>query len=142
MTTPELRSTRRDAIRAARDYVAHVDTMTPQGRMSAALDLAEYATFNAELIGRWLGVSAKTLREKYHVALRREANWGIERLDADHLDMAYDLAKAGVLRERPKKLILMAHEEGMSFIQIAALLSVHRQIVIRIVRRLEGVKPW
>ena len=142
MTTQELRNSRRDALRAARDYLAHLEDMSPQMRLQAALDLSEYGTFNASLLARWFNLSPTTLRRTHGLAMHRSGNWGIERLAAKDVGTAYELTRAGALHDRPKTLIFAAHQDGLSFVQIGALLGIHKQQVNRIVKRIIGERPY
>ncbi|MGN6324517.1 hypothetical protein [Pseudolysinimonas sp.] len=130
---------RRKRVKALETALHHVQRnhLEREDRMVAAEELLAYETFTAAQIAGWLGLSPWALEGRGGARA-----WGISSLTEKQLPMALELAKAGVERERPKTLIYEAYQRGgMSFNVIGGLLDVHKNIVRRIVRRVEG-EPW
>lgn len=98
---------------------------------------ATHAVFTAAQVAGWLGLTPWALEGKGDAKA-----WGISALTHEQLEDAVGLAKAGLVGEKPKALIWKAHKEmEMSFNAIGGLLGIHKNVVRRIIRRLEG-EPW
>jgi hypothetical protein len=106
-------------------------------KLAAAEELLAYGVFTTAQIAGWLGLSPWALEGKAGATA-----WGVSQLTHDHLEIAVELAKAGLNGEKPKALILEAHtRRGMSFNIIGGLLGQHKNVIRRVVRRLEDM-PW
>ena len=96
-----------------------------------------YGVFTAAQVAGWLGLSPWALEGNGSAKA-----WGVSALTHEQLPIAVELAKAGLKGERPKALILKAHREyEMSFNVIGGLIGVHKNVVSRVIKRLEG-EPW
>lgn len=141
MTTPTYKAdeaTRRRRLEALEDAKWHVSRgLTDRdAKMSAAEDLLGYGLFTASQIAEWLGMQPWALEGRGSVQ-----GWGMGGLIADQLPTAILLAKEGLAGTKPKTLIYDAYKEGFSFDMIGGLLCIHKNVVRRIVRRIEG-EPW
>jgi hypothetical protein len=105
-------------------------------KMIAAEELLSYNAFTAAQVAGWLALPEWTLEGRGNVQA-----WGISALTHEQLPMAVEMAKAGVVREKPKALILEAYKSDMSFNVIGGLLGHHKNVIRRIVRRLQD-EPW
>lgn len=130
------RRNRLKALEAAQHHVARNYTDRAK-KMKAAEELLDYGVFTAAQVAGWLGLSPWALEGKGGVKA-----WGVSSLTHDQLDTAIKLAKAGLDGGKPKTLIYKAYnDERFTFNSIGGLLGIHKNVVRRIVRRVDG-DPW
>jgi hypothetical protein len=130
------RRTRLSALQAALHHTTRI-YVSRETQVAASTELRGYECFTAAQINEFIG--ARPYADFGPVKTR---SWGIRSIRTEQLRTAIELQKNGIEGIRPKPLIYEANkEQGMSFDCIGALLSIHKNEVSRIVKRIDH-EPW
>jgi hypothetical protein len=125
-------------LKLAQHHVSKNETERAR-KIAAADELLSYGIFTAAQIADWLGLGPWALEDKTEGRIN---SWGLGQLKAHQLPDAIALAESGLDGDKPKTMIYHAYKRSqMSFDMIGGLLGIHKNVVRRIVRRIEG-EPW